>query len=170
MNRHGRVAAALGLAALSLVLSACQGGSGNPASVREEPAAATSSVPSVPSASAAPAEVSVTPADASTDVLPSARVVVTADTGALKTVSVEDADGAALEGSLQANGRWVSSQRLRPSTAYTVQVVAEGPEGARTSETSTFRTLEPAVTAIERPHRSSIESPMSIPPSLTRKP
>jgi lipoprotein-anchoring transpeptidase ErfK/SrfK len=140
------MAAALGLAALSLVLSACQGERGNPASVREEPAAATSAAPS-PNATPEPAEVTVSPADDSTDVLPSERVVVTADTGALKTVSVEDADGAAVEGAFQAGGRWVSGQRLRPSTAYTVEVVAEGPEGDRTSTTSTFRTLEPAVTA-----------------------
>jgi len=61
-------------------------------------------------------------------------------------VRVTDPDGKAVEGKLE-QGAWTSTARLRPSTAYTVTVSAEGEDGTPSTTTSSFTTLEPKVTA-----------------------
>ena len=66
-----------------------------------------------PQPTAEPAEVTVTPADASTKVLPSTPVVVEATTGTIEKVTVTDAKGAALEGELDAEGTWTATSRAQ---------------------------------------------------------
>ncbi len=98
-------------------------------------------------ATSTPATLDVSPVDLATGVLPTASVTVKAATGTLVGVTVTDQYGSALAGSVTADGAWVSTARMRPSTAYTITAKATGPDGTASTTTSTFKTLVPAVTA-----------------------
>ncbi|XVX18856.1 L,D-transpeptidase [Actinomycetota bacterium] len=129
--------------AFALVLASCTGGDtdGKTGASGAEGSSSSSS-----SATPTPATLSISPAKGATGVFPSDPVTVRASTGELGTVSVKDASGKALSGALT-EGTWRSSGRLKPSTSYTVSVSATGPDGTPTTETSTFSTLKPKVTA-----------------------
>jgi lipoprotein-anchoring transpeptidase ErfK/SrfK len=133
------------VAAVAMLVAACQGSAASQATGNVAGTRTSSS--STPSQTQTPAEVSVTPADSASDVLPSDPVVVKATTGTLEQVSVTDAKGAAVKGALDATGVWTSAAHLAPDTAYTVTVKATGPDGTPSTDTSSFRTLKPAVTA-----------------------
>jgi lipoprotein-anchoring transpeptidase ErfK/SrfK len=148
-SRSRVLAAGLAAVAAAGLVAGCTGGPTSPSTdaVVGAPATSSSSSSSSSSPAAQPAEVSVTPADESTKVLPSTPVVVRATTGTLKKVTVTDAEGEALEGTLDASGTWTATSRPRPGTAYTVEVVAAGSDGAPQTTTSSFTTLTPKVTA-----------------------
>ncbi|MCE1177424.1 MAG: Ig-like domain-containing protein [Micrococcales bacterium] len=132
-----------GLALLCLV-GACTGGAGGAEPGPDSAGSSSSSSPT--SAAPTPAELTISPAKGATGVLPSQQVTVTADTGELGAVTVKDAAGTALAGTVE-GGTWRSTARLKPSARYTVAVKATGPDGTPTTETSTFSTLKPKVTA-----------------------
>jgi lipoprotein-anchoring transpeptidase ErfK/SrfK len=151
MGRKSHAAAAAVLVAAVLAASGCQRSTSHSAA-GEAPAGAgasapSSSGPSSPSSSPTPAELSITPADAATGVLPTDPVTVTPQTGTLTTVTLKDAKGAEVSGKQDSKGTWTSTQRLRPDTAYTVTATASGPDGSPSTATSAFRTLKPKVTA-----------------------
>jgi len=137
-----------GVFAMALV-AGCQGGAASPGTSAAGTGAAAGGTPSSSSSSTTtpvPAELDVTPADRATGVRPDAPVKVRAVSGKLSTVRVTGSDGKAVEGKL-AQGAWTSTARLRPSTAYTVTVSAEGEDGTPSTTTSSFTTLKPKVTA-----------------------
>ena len=146
--RRRRAVVAAALIGAALAAAGCDAGSGTAAAEVESsatPESATETTQGSPSAT--PAEVVVTPADDAAGVLPSKRVTVAARTGALRSVTVKDADGGSVAGGKSGARGWASTQPLRPDTAYTVTVEATGPDGAPTTVTSAFRTLKPKVTA-----------------------
>ncbi|HEY5247471.1 MAG TPA: Ig-like domain-containing protein [Dermatophilaceae bacterium] len=94
-----------------------------------------------------PAVLVVSPADQAVAVPPDAPVTVRASSGSVRTVSLVDAKGARVGGRLGTDGTWATSVLLLPSTSYTFDIEAIGPDGMTSSTSSTFRTLEPAVRA-----------------------
>jgi lipoprotein-anchoring transpeptidase ErfK/SrfK len=135
---------AAGIAVAALFAAGCQGGGASSATAGRQAQAAPQQAPA---ASPVPAKVSITPADAHKDVLPSQKVVVKAESGTLTSVTVADSQGKAIAGVKDSAGTWTSSQGLRPATAYTVTAKAFGVDGSPSTVTSAFRTLTPQVTA-----------------------
>lgn len=148
-SRAGRASAAVGVVAAVLVAAGCQSGgaSGQAAAAPAQAAGESRSAAPAASATPKPAELSIVPADDAARVLPSTPVVVRAVSGTLNTVTLTDAQGGSVTGSRDSTGAWTSTQRLRPDTAYTVTARAFGVDGTPSTVTSSFRTLEPKVTA-----------------------
>jgi len=145
-RRSRRLAAALAMVAAAALTGACQGGPASP-STSNVAGSASSTTPSTPSAAPTPAELSVSPADDATGVLPTEPVTVQATVGTLGEVSVVDAKGEAVKGEVGADGTWKSTALLAPDTAYTITAKASGTDGTSSTTTSTFTTLKPKVTA-----------------------
>ncbi len=143
--RSRGLAATLVVVAAASLTAACQGSVASPAT--DNVVGAPSSSSTVPKPTATPAELSITPADAATGVLPNKPVVVKATTGTLSEVTVADAKGDALKGELAPDGTWTSSSLLKPAATYTITAVAAGSDGTPATTTATFSTLKPAVTA-----------------------
>lgn len=143
--RRQLVAAATVVAAAVLVAGCSGTASGrSTANVAGSPVSSSSSSSS--SAPVVPADLSVTPADGATGVLPSAPVVVEAKSGTLTAVTVKDEKGKDLPGVLQ-GGTWRSTGRMAPSSTYTVSMTSTGSDDTPSTTTSSFQTLKPAVTA-----------------------
>jgi lipoprotein-anchoring transpeptidase ErfK/SrfK len=138
-----RVTWAGAVAALTVLLAACQGSTASPGP--DSSSSGTSS--STTSATSTPAELEVSPSDGSTDVAPDSPVTVSATTGSLTSVKVKDGGGDTIAGSETDSGAWRSTAGLKPATKYTVVVKATGPDGTPTRTRSTFRTHTPAITA-----------------------
>jgi lipoprotein-anchoring transpeptidase ErfK/SrfK len=132
------------LAALSVLLSACQGtaAAGSIGNGSRQPSPSTTSAPKT-----TPAVLDVYPADLATGVLPNAPVSVKASSGTLGAVTLVDAKGGKIAGQAAPNGTWGTSELLLPSAAYTFIIAATGPDGTATSTSSTFTTLQPKVRA-----------------------
>jgi lipoprotein-anchoring transpeptidase ErfK/SrfK len=133
------------VAGLALV-GGCSGSVDSP-STDNVAAGSSSSSSSSPSPTATPAELSISPAEGATDVLPTEPVVVKATSGTLEDVTVKDEKGRAVVGKLAGDGTWTSRALLAPSAAYTVSAKATGEDGTPSTTTSTFTTLKPKVTA-----------------------
>jgi lipoprotein-anchoring transpeptidase ErfK/SrfK len=125
------------LVSAATLLAGCQGGG-----TVTPPGAAKGGPPM-----AAAAKVSITPADGSSEVLPSTTVTVKASGGAITSAEAVDDQGTKLELADDGSGIWVSQRNLRPDARYTVTVHAPGQGGKDAVTTSTFRTLTPLVTA-----------------------
>ena len=145
-RRSRGLAAALAVVATAALVGACQGDPASPSTsnVAGSPSSSTSSAPT---ATPTPAELTVSPADDSTGVLPTEPITVQATVGTIDDVSVVDAKGKAVKGDMGADGAWKSTGLLAPNTAYTVTTKASGPDGTPSTTTSTFTTLKPKVTA-----------------------
>ncbi|MFG1944698.1 Ig-like domain-containing protein [Nonomuraea sp. NPDC048826] len=90
------------------------------------------------------ATVAIQPADRSANVPTDQTVVVAAQDGTLKSVTVRSADGA-LPGVLSGDKtRWRSTATARPGTTYTISSVAANADGKQTEKTSTFSTVKAA--------------------------
>jgi lipoprotein-anchoring transpeptidase ErfK/SrfK len=104
----------------------------------------TTSTPTLPPT---PAKVTITPADAASDVSPQTRVRVTPVSGTLDSVVVKDGRGTQVDGTVTVQGGWVASRYLRPNATYTVTATAHGSDGTPVTTTSRFRTFKPAIDA-----------------------
>ncbi|GIM91087.1 L,D-transpeptidase [Paractinoplanes toevensis] len=93
-----------------------------------------------------PVRLSVTPADGNTDVLPLKPIVVSATDGKLESVTVT-AGKAKIDGAMQADGTWRSTENLAYGKKYTVTVEATDSAGAKTTQDSSFTTMKPENTA-----------------------
>ena len=145
-RRSRGLAAALVVVAAAALGGACQSGQASP-STSNVAESASSPTSSTPSATPTPAELSISPADDATGVLPTEPVTVQATVGTLGEVSVVDAKGEAVKGEVGADGTWTSTALLAPDTAYTITAKASGTDGTSSTTTSTFTTLKPKVTA-----------------------
>lgn len=102
------------------------------------------------SAEAAPAEVTVAPADGTGDVSPIAPVEISVTKGELGDVSVVDGAGAAVPGDVaeapDGTGTevWTPQTPLAYGTAYTLTATATNDADEETKATSTFTTVTPA--------------------------
>lgn len=135
--RRPQASFVVALVAAVTLLAGCQGGS-----TATPPGAAKGASPV-----AAAAKVSITPANGSSDVLPSTTVTVKASGGAITSAEAVDDQGTKLELADDGSGSWVSQRNLRPDARYAVTVHAPGQGGKDAVTSSTFRTLKPLVTA-----------------------
>ena len=125
--------------ALTLVISACSGGSGPAGKHGTGPAAAGG------------VQVSITPANGSKSAAPDQGITVTATRGKLSSVTATTSGGQ-VTGTMNAAGTvWHSSWALDVSQSYTVTAKAAGTKAARTpgakvTQTSSFTTLTPSQT------------------------
>ena len=146
LRARRQLVAAATLVTAAVLVAGCSGTATGQSAGNVTGSPASSSSSSSSTAPVVPADLSVTPADGASGVLPSSPVVVEAKSGTLKSVTVKDAQGRALQGSLE-NGTWTSTGRLAPDSSYTVSMTAAGSDDTPSTSTSTFRTLKPAVTA-----------------------
>lgn len=146
LRARRQLVAAATLVTAAVLVAGCSGTATGQSTGNVAGSPSSSSSSSSSSAPVVPADLSVTPADGASGVLPSSPVVVEAKSGTLKSVTVKDATGRALKGSLE-GGTWTSTGLLAPDSSYTVSMTAAGSDDTPSTSTSTFRTLKPAVTA-----------------------
>lgn len=149
MNRVVRLPALALAAVLTVTLAACGGSpearpSGTASTAAGESAAAAPGTS--PSTPLPKAEIKVNPASGTSGVMPDDEVTVQVMRGDLTEVTVTGDDGETLEGEVDGQ-QWTSTSRMTPDSTYTVAVTAEGPEGGSSTQTSTFSTHAPQITA-----------------------
>ncbi|MET7336863.1 Ig-like domain-containing protein [Nonomuraea sp. NPDC005650] len=89
------------------------------------------------------AKLAITPANGTKKVAPDAGVSAKATDGKLTKLTVADAKGHEVSGTLGADGTWHPKWPLRPSTAYTVSAQATGTDGKPVTARATFTTIKP---------------------------
>ena len=133
-----RRTAAVAMAGALILLAGCQDDEGPGGS------AATSS-----SADAAPAEVTVSVADGSTDVSPVVPLEISVTDGELQDVAVTDGAGVPVAGTVADSPRdpavdlWTPDAELAYGTTYTLTASAEGADEQTVEASSTFTTVTP---------------------------
>jgi lipoprotein-anchoring transpeptidase ErfK/SrfK len=93
-----------------------------------------------------PAQVSIAPANGSTNVKTSHGVSVSVTHGKIQNVTVSSDHGGAGGTFSVLNSAWHTVWPLKPATHYTVTVTAKGANGKTVTATSSFRTLSPGAT------------------------
>ncbi|MFI7130203.1 Ig-like domain-containing protein [Nonomuraea sp. NPDC050153] len=129
--RNGRTILASTLTTALLLTAGCTSGGSNPPP------------PAGPQERAAAAKLSITPADGTKKVPPDTGVSVKVTDGKVTKLTVADAGGHEVRGTLGANGTWRPTWPLRPATAYTVSAQATGTDGKPVAARATFTTLKP---------------------------
>ncbi|NEM08091.1 L,D-transpeptidase family protein [Geodermatophilus normandii] len=124
------------------LIGGCSGGDGETSSA----AAPTSAAPT--SADAAPAQLSVVPADGAADVAPADPVEISVTDGELGDVTVTDDAGIEVagdvaDGDTEGTGVWTPQEPLAYGTTYTLTATAEGSDDQPAEATSTFTTVTP---------------------------
>ncbi|MGV9387166.1 L,D-transpeptidase [Nonomuraea sp. NPDC003707] len=129
--RNGRTILVSTFTATLLLTAGCTSGGSNPPP------------PAGPQERALAAKLSITPANGTKKVPPDAGVSVKATDGKVTKLTVADAKGHEVRGTLGADGTWHPTWPLRPSTAYTVSAQATGRDGKPVTARATFTTLKP---------------------------
>jgi lipoprotein-anchoring transpeptidase ErfK/SrfK len=140
IHRRKVIIGTLGVAAVATAAGCTtsgKGGDGTTAWV--EPVAETEQA-------AAPVRLAMTPVSGAKDVSPANPIVVTAEEGTLKSVTVTSGK-TKVAGSLQADGTWQSDDELAYGKSYKVVATAADSKGVDSEHTSTFTTVKPANTA-----------------------
>jgi lipoprotein-anchoring transpeptidase ErfK/SrfK len=92
-----------------------------------------------------PAALSIQPPAGATDVSPSGRVLVTADSGTLDTVELDNDAGKSIPGVMTPDAKtWKPTTQLGYGRTYTLTIAARGPGGMPSRQTSSFTTLTPS--------------------------
>jgi lipoprotein-anchoring transpeptidase ErfK/SrfK len=130
--RNGRTSTTLAstLAAMVLLITGCTSGGGTGS-------------PVAPAERGPVAKVSITPADGAKKVPPDTGISVKVTDGKVTKLTVADAGGREVRGSVAADGTWRPRWALRPSTAYTVSAEATGTDGKPVTAQAKFTTLKP---------------------------
>jgi lipoprotein-anchoring transpeptidase ErfK/SrfK len=156
MRRLPLVAAA---AVLSMTLAAC-GGSGSPPKSSSAPPPGGSSSSSAPGASGqsqssgssaaagtGAAVIVIKPSTNTADADPASQIAVSVAHGKLTAVTAQLSGGAAVAGTLAADGMsWTSTNPVGIGHTYGVSATATGDDGKQQTVTSTFSTATPAST------------------------
>ncbi len=91
-----------------------------------------------------PAALSIEPAAGATDLSPSGRVLVTANSGTLEIVQLVNDAGKAIPGVMTPDAKaWKPTTQLGYGRTYTLTIAARGPGGMPSRQTSSFTTLTP---------------------------
>ncbi|MEU8402552.1 Ig-like domain-containing protein [Nonomuraea sp. NPDC048892] len=97
-----------------------------------------------PPAPAPPPVLSITPVDGTKQVPPDTGIAIKVTGGRITSLTLADADGHQIEGSMGMDGTWRPRWPLKPSTAYTVSAQATSPDGRQVAaERAAFTTLKP---------------------------
>ncbi|MEU6787592.1 Ig-like domain-containing protein [Nonomuraea angiospora] len=129
--RNGRTILVSTFTATLLLTAGCTSGGSNPPR------------PAGPQERALAAKLSITPANGTKKVAPDAGVSVKATGGKVTKLTVADAKGHEVRGTLGAGGTWRPAWPLRPATTYTVNAQATGADGKPVTARATFTTLKP---------------------------
>jgi lipoprotein-anchoring transpeptidase ErfK/SrfK len=104
-----------------------------------------------PSAGSQPspiAELSLSPADGAADVAPGEPVTAAAEGSSLSEVTLTDASGAAVAGTMdETKKHWTTGKPLKYSTKYTMAARSIGADGKPVTRTSSFTTATPKAQA-----------------------
>ncbi|WP_432029198.1 L,D-transpeptidase [Streptomyces sp. 1222.5] len=138
-KRRGRRGLAMVAGALVLTLAACGGGGEDKAGPGDgKDKGATQQ------GKQSTAALSIVPKSGATGVDTSGALKVAVAKGKLTEVTVKDAKGAKIDGTISGGGAsWTPSTHLAAGTKYTVHAVAKDSEGRAAAEDSTFTTLTP---------------------------
>jgi lipoprotein-anchoring transpeptidase ErfK/SrfK len=91
-----------------------------------------------------PAALSVLPPADATDVGPTSRVLVTANSGTLDSVQLVNDAGKIISGAMTPDAKaWKPTTQLGYGRTYTLTIAARGPGGMPSRQTSSFTTLTP---------------------------
>jgi lipoprotein-anchoring transpeptidase ErfK/SrfK len=91
-----------------------------------------------------PAKLTITPKPNAEDIDPLARILVTAETGTLTTVTMVNDGGKEIPGILTPDAKtWKPTTTLGFGRTYTMTIAAKGPGGMPTRQVTTFTTLTP---------------------------
>ncbi|MDH6244886.1 Ig-like domain-containing protein [Mycobacterium sp. OTB74] len=91
-----------------------------------------------------PAALKIVPAAGLAGVNPAAPVSVTAVTGTVTSVAMENESGKTIPGTLSADGKtWTPAEQLGYGRTYTMTIDARGNSGMPSRQTSSFNTLSP---------------------------
>jgi lipoprotein-anchoring transpeptidase ErfK/SrfK len=144
-GRGGAPLRALVLGALLVLVTACGGGDSDKDSGGNGKKDDGGKVGNT----ASQAVVTIAPKDGARSVATSGALKVTAAKGKLTTVTVQDDNGAPVEGKLAADGSsWQPLLHLAASTKYKVHAVAKDADGRESAKDSSFTTLVPQNTFI----------------------
>ncbi|MFF3918783.1 Ig-like domain-containing protein [Streptomyces sp. NPDC001852] len=136
-GRRGRGGLALISGALVLSLAACGGGAGKGSGEGKGKETQQGKQQST-------AAVAISPKSGATGVDTSGALKVSVAKGKLTEVTVKDAKGRTVPGSIAGGGAsWTPSTHLAAATKYTVHAVARDSEGREAAEDSSFTTLTP---------------------------
>ncbi|MFE6284866.1 Ig-like domain-containing protein [Streptomyces sp. NPDC057877] len=127
-----------------LVLSACSGddGGGDASGTGDKTSAAK--VDEAAAAKTSEAQIKITPKDGSSNASINKDAGVTVSKGTLTEVTMETAEGVAVEGEISADKTsWKPSVQLERSTTYKISVTAEDAEGRAAHENASFTTVSP---------------------------
>ena len=134
------VAAAAALASAACTASA--GGTGSTAPIGS--ADTSSSAPATSSAAVSPAEITANPAGAKA-LNPTTPIKVSVNGGRLTTLSLVNAQGKHVAGTMATDGTsWQSTEVLGYSRTYSLHAVAVNPDGQKTAKKYTFTTVTPS--------------------------
>jgi lipoprotein-anchoring transpeptidase ErfK/SrfK len=93
---------------------------------------------------AVPPAVTITPTDGAAKVTPVDPVLVKAEHGRLTSVSLTNAAGKQVKGTLSADGlTWTPAEKLGYGKTYSLTATVTNTEGKKTSATSSFTTVKP---------------------------
>ena len=136
------VAAAAALASAACTASA--GGTGSAAPIGAADTSSSASASAGTSAAAGPAEITANPAGAKA-LNPTTPIKVSVNGGRLTTLSLVNAQGKHVTGTMAADGTsWQSTEVLGYSRTYSLHAVAVNPDGQKTAKKFTFTTVTPA--------------------------
>ena len=136
------VAAAAALASAACTASA--GGTGSAAPIGAADTSSSASASAGTSAAAGAAEITANPAGAKA-LNPTTPIKVSVNGGRLTTLSLVNAQGKHVTGTMAADGTsWQSTEVLGYSHTYSLHAVAVNPDGQRTAKKYTFTTLTPS--------------------------
>jgi lipoprotein-anchoring transpeptidase ErfK/SrfK len=148
VSRRAFGAGAIGIAAIG-VLNACTNSSEAPASSGTAGTSGSASVVPSPSSKttpkAAPAVITINPADGTAGVNPVIPITVISVGGAINAVSLVSSDGAAVPGTLSADSAtWTAGETLGYSHTYTLTATATNADGVPATTIANFTTLTPS--------------------------
>ncbi|RZU52315.1 L,D-transpeptidase-like protein [Krasilnikovia cinnamomea] len=134
---------AVGVVAV-FALTACTGGAD--ASPDPQTSSAPPTAAPQPVAATVPLALAITPATGKKDLPVSTEIGLKLAGGTVKTVTLRDAKGGTVAGTLRPDGSaWVPAKPLKHKQRYAATVTAADPGGATTTATTTFTTMpEPA--------------------------